>query len=141
MNNSNYGSLSEEIFLKPIPGIIEKYVAGSDGHIYSYPSGKPITEKSIPIRLADCNNGRYFIVGICNHGDIKHHCVHKLICLAFHGEKPFQNACVRHLDGNWSNNKPNNLMWGSYSENEDDKRRHGRALIGEKHWKSKTNSQ
>jgi len=38
---------------------------------------------------------------------------------------------VRHLDGDHSNNKPENLAWGSRVENEQDKRKRGtEELIG-----------
>jgi len=32
---------------------------------------------------------------------------------------------VRHLDGNPKNNSADNLAWGTYAENENDKRAHG----------------
>jgi hypothetical protein len=51
--------------------------------------------------------------------------IHRLVAEAFVGPAPFPNACVRHLDGNTRNNLPANLAWGTYQENEDDKRQHG----------------
>ncbi len=51
--------------------------------------------------------------------------IHILVAEAFIGPKPFPGACVRHLNGNPSNNEATNLAWGTYQENEDDKRRHG----------------
>jgi len=39
---------------------------------------------------------------------------------------------TRHLDGDKLNSKPDNLCWGTYAENEADKRRHGRTALGEK---------
>ena len=51
--------------------------------------------------------------------------VHILVAEAFIGPKPFAKACVRHLDGNPANNKSSNLMWGTYLENEEDKKLHG----------------
>ena len=46
--------------------------------------------------------------------------VHRLICLAFHGDPPFEGALVRHLDGNPQNNTPENLAWGTLLENASD---------------------
>lgn len=51
--------------------------------------------------------------------------VHILVAEAFIGEKPFDRACVRHLDGFSGNNKAINLAWGTYLENEKDKIIHG----------------
>ena len=51
--------------------------------------------------------------------------VHILVCESFNGRKPFQGACVRHLDGNPSNNVSGNLAWGTHAENEADKIIHG----------------
>lgn len=43
--------------------------------------------------------------------------VHILVCETFHGEKPFENAVVMHLDDNPSNNHKDNLKWGTQKEN------------------------
>lgn len=43
--------------------------------------------------------------------------VHQLICEAFHGPKPFEEAVVIHLDANSLNNKFENLKWGTQKEN------------------------
>jgi hypothetical protein len=43
--------------------------------------------------------------------------VHRLVCEAFHGAKPFGDAVVMHIDDNPMNNKPDNLKWGSQKEN------------------------
>lgn len=52
--------------------------------------------------------------------------VHKLVCRAFHGEKPSIEHEVRHLDGDTMNNHADNLAWGTRSENAKDRVRHGR---------------
>jgi hypothetical protein len=51
--------------------------------------------------------------------------IHRLMAEEFIGPPPFTMACVRHLDGNARNNSIENLAWGTYQENEDDKLRHG----------------
>lgn len=43
--------------------------------------------------------------------------VHQLVCEAFNGEKPFDNAVCMHLDEDYTNNVPSNLAWGSQKEN------------------------
>ena len=49
-----------------------------------------------------------------HYGNIK---VHKAVCEAFHGPKPFDGAVVIHIDEDATNNRPENLMWGSQKEN------------------------
>ena len=43
--------------------------------------------------------------------------VHQLVCEAFHGPKPFDDAVVIHLDEDAHNNRPENLKWGTQKEN------------------------
>lgn len=43
--------------------------------------------------------------------------VHKLVCEAFHGPKPSENAVCMHLDETRTNNTPSNLRWGTQKEN------------------------
>jgi len=70
-------------------------------------------------------------------GKKKSQSVHALICRAFFGNKPTHCDCTRHLDGNKLNNIPGNLRWGTYYQNEADKRRHGRVACGEKQGSAK----
>lgn len=65
--------------------------------------------------------------------------VHRIILETFVGKCPTGMEC-RHLDGNPQNNKLDNLCWGSHSDNEKDKSRHGTKMnpiwfdnIGSKH--------
>ncbi len=61
------------------------------------------------------------------HEGIRHtYWLHRLICKAFHGDPPVyagEEAHVRHLDADPSNNHADNLRYGSRSENERDKKR------------------
>ena len=50
--------------------------------------------------------------------------VHRLVAEAMI-PNPKNLPCVRHLDGDPSNNALENLAWGTYVQNEHDKRRHG----------------
>jgi hypothetical protein len=64
-------------------------------------------------------------------GTTKHVSVHRAVCEAFHGPAPTDKSCACHIDGDRLNNRPENLRWGSYKDNSDDKRRHGRLCRGE----------
>lgn len=44
--------------------------------------------------------------------------VHQLVCEAFHGPKPTPAHIVLHLDEDPSNNRPENLRWGTRKENQ-----------------------
>lgn len=67
--------------------------------------------------------------------------VHKLVCLAFHGVKPAGAECVRHLDGNRTNNTPGNLRWGTNKENAQDTILHGKQVSGFDHPNMKVTKQ
>ncbi len=53
--------------------------------------------------------------------------VHSLVASIFLKKpKTSKKLCVRHLDGNSKNNRVDNLAYGTYKENEADKKIHGR---------------
>lgn len=66
----------------------------------------------------------YLSVVLCNQDGHKSIRIHRLVATAF---IPNVNSlpCVRHLDGNPANNRVENLAWGTYADNENDKRKHG----------------
>jgi len=51
--------------------------------------------------------------------------VHILVCEAFHGPKPNWADCVRHLNGDFSDNRAENLSWGTWIEQSEDRKKHG----------------
>jgi hypothetical protein len=68
----------------------------------------------------------YLQVNLCGTGNIhKTVRVHKLVALAFLGKQPKNKPCVRHLNGNNTDNRSTNLAYGTYQENEQDKIKHG----------------
>ena len=120
--------------LREIPGTDRKYAAGEDGHIYCYSRAKVNAKRPCPFRVAESvgSNGYRFIALIAKETK-RSKAVHVLVCEAFHGPKLTPQHIVRHLDGNRENNVPSNLCWGTYAENEADKRRHGKTACGEAH--------
>jgi hypothetical protein len=108
---------------KKIPGISDKYLAGSDGFVYSsYGKGDSLRR----LRAGVCSGGNYFNVSVIEDvsGKRKSFCVHTLICRAFHGLAN-DGYSVAHLDGNSMNNVPENLSWKTMSDNLKDRFLHG----------------
>lgn len=57
--------------------------------------------------------------------------LHIVVAEAFHGPKPFPEAEVRHLDGDQTNCRADNVAWDSRVANEADKALHGTLRRGE----------
>lgn len=62
--------------------------------------------------------------------------LHRLVCIAFHGEPPFPGAQVAHGDGSRTNNAADNLSWKTALGNAEDRERHGRTQRGHAHYLS-----
>jgi hypothetical protein len=82
------------------------------------------------------NSGGYLTVGVCINGVKSRRGVHQLVADAFIGPVP-KGYLVRHLDGNRSNNTPQNLAYGTPRQNAEDRKSHGRYFYGEDHHNAK----
>lgn len=101
---------------RPIPSLPE-YLASSDGRIMRRPykarmnngghrfyGGEPTT--------GVLNDGRY-----CIAFQGKNYKVHRLVCEAFAGPPPFADAVCMHLNEDATDNRAENLQWGTQKEN------------------------
>lgn len=86
-----------------------------------------------PGRSTKCG---HLSVGLWRDGVKRNRKVHRLVLEAFVGPCPDGMEC-RHLDGNPTNNKLDNLVWGTSKENEADKLLHGTDNRGERQGGSK----
>lgn len=59
--------------------------------------------------------------------------VHRMVLSAFVGPPPTPGHCCRHLNGVPSDNRVENLAWGTHAENAADKIAHGTVPRGERH--------
>jgi hypothetical protein len=105
--------------------------------------GTIIGKRGVPVRTHPDTRG-YHYVRLYIEGRRQRRFVHPLVCEAFHGPKPFPEAQVRHLNGIKSDNRANNLKWGTSAENAADKKVHGTAwdvARGEQHCRAKLTDQ
>lgn len=133
--------LSNGVVLKRIPiSPNDDYRAGSDGQIYSRTRyagfGRKARADWYPLVGHQKSKG-YRTVSLCHENAKVTRHVHRLVCMAFHGEPASPAMQVRHLDGDPTNNVPTNLAWGTQEENWQDRRAHGRARVGGEHWAAK----
>ena len=118
----------------PFPGF-ENYLACSDGCVY-----RKIKQKryaSYPLKKVGGAISAYGYRLVSLPGRVK--AAHILIAAAFHGERPPWANQVRHLNGNKLDNRPENLAWGTYAENEADKARHGTNNVGTRNGRARLN--
>lgn len=57
--------------------------------------------------------------------------VHRLVCLAFHGEPPSPAHHAAHANDIKTDNRPENLRWATAKENAEDRQRNGLQVRGE----------
>lgn len=113
------------------------YRVGSDGTVWTC---KRRGTRRNDSRLFSCEwrqlkltpTGLGYLRCTLSHNNIvKDFSVHRIVLEAFRGPNPGGLVC-RHLDGDPQNNCADNLRWGTYTENENDKLIHGRRLMGER---------
>ena len=94
--------------VKPIPGF-PGYYAGDNGRIYSkrnFNRHAPVGDELKPLKLHN-NGGNYAGVTLCIASKRKYRKVHRLVFEAFHGS--CEGLQVHHVDGDPTNNTPENL--------------------------------
>ena len=98
------------------------YEFDAAGNAYSYKKHKRYG-KIMKLRI---NDSGYFLVSLVNkHGKQKQCRVNRMICSAFNGLPPTSEHQARHMNGVQTDNRAINLEWGTQSQNELDKIRHG----------------
>lgn len=103
---------------RAVPGA-PGYEASSLGRVRSFRRGEPQIKS---VRL-HANKYFYFNLWIDGVGETTW-TVHRAVATAFHGPRPSGLVC-RHLDGQHTNNRADNLAWGTPSQNNLDTVDHG----------------
>lgn len=106
----------------PIPGYEQTYEVSTRGRVNSRP--RPTTRGGILTWSPD--NYGYPRVTLVQGGKQRKVRVHLLVMAAFVGPTP-EGMEVRHLDGDSSNPRLDNLAFGTHAENMADMVRHGRS--------------
>jgi hypothetical protein len=117
---------------RDVPGF-PGYRVGEDGSVWSC-WGNRIAWDSRGRRLDTRHHrltpglrSRYLAVALRKDGKSYTRAVHRLVLEAFAGPCP-PNMEARHLDGNRTNNKRYNLLWGTRQENVADRLRHAARI-------------
>ena len=119
---------------RPIPSA-PLYEASSLGRVRTLPRTRDKRKRGkrlvpLVLKLQRAPNGyRYIQVSVS--GVARRCAVHRLVAEAFLGTPP-AGSITRHLDGDRSNNRANNLSWGTSAQNAADTIRHDRFAWGER---------
>lgn len=114
---------------RPIPSA-PGYVATADGRILSRSGWHGFAEREVAQSMSGTK--RYPAVTLFVEGRRVTRSVHVLIAEAFHGQRP-DGWHTRHLNGVRTDNRAENLAYGSARQNAADRVAHGTAPIGERH--------
>jgi hypothetical protein len=116
---------------------VEGIEVSSDGQVRTYWKQQPLgrgrgTRRVLgqnARQLQQYNRHGYRIVKVSKHEE---HKVHRLVLFAFVGPCPVGHE-ARHLNGNPSDNRLENLVWGTAKENNADQYRHGTRVASQRH--------
>ena len=113
------GYSMEEVW-KDIPGYEGRYQVSDQGRVRSFVK----SSHGVILRPGRMSGGHMSVA--LGRGNSQ--CVHKLVLLTFIGSAPEKHEC-RHLNGVPSDNRLENLRWGTRSENIKDDFLHGARTV------------
>ena len=122
---------------RDIPGYEGSYQVSSKGRVRSLPRVVPVYDRVRQVSYVRLCPGKILREAVCDRaGHVSVHLgkysrgipVHQLVMLAFHGYPP-PGMEARHLNGNPKDNRPENLKYGTHSENMLDMYRDGKGHI------------
>ena len=122
---------------RDIPGYEGAYQVSSRGRVRSLPRLVPVCDRIRRISYMRPCAGKILHPSVCDKaGHVSVHLgkhsrgipVHQLVMLAFHGWPPAGMEAM-HLNGNPADNRPENLRYGTHSENMTDMYRSGKGPL------------
>jgi hypothetical protein len=116
VNKDQITALARPKAIPSAPG----YFVDVDGEVYNH-RGRRMAQQ--------VTHKGYCRVALQINGESKSKSVHSLVAEVFIGPRP-KGLQIRHLDGNKTNNSPNNLSYGTAAQNEADKSLHGTKATG-----------
>ena len=122
-----------EVAYKDIPGF-PGYRIGSDGSVWSKRSRKMSGRLNSDWHRLTLTTRKSGYITACFRAGSKNHVryIHHLVLESFVGPRPDGMECCHGPDGA-SDNRLENLRWGTPEENDQDKLLHGRLLRGDRH--------
>lgn len=126
-----YGQFGDRLLpAMPLPGYDNQYCVDVFGCVWSRAKGDWK-------RLAPGHTSKgYQTITPARNGKYATQLVHRLVCEAYYGPAPGGLNQVRHLNGDQSDNAPENLDWGTQEQNWCDRAAHGGGM-GEAHHAAK----
>jgi hypothetical protein len=108
----------EKLIWKPVPGYEKVYQVSNDGRVRSrervtlFKRGTTMVRKKIAAKILKptVNADGYHVAELWEEGERERVYLHILVLRAFVGEAP-DGAVGRHIDGDLSNNRLDNLAW------------------------------
>lgn len=125
--------MSENEIWKDIPGYERYYQASTLGRVRSIRLRNGVSDKERPTPLilkTRAYKHGYHQLTLGTGNSMASYRLHRLIALTFHGPCPEECECL-HINGNPSDNRAENLRWGTKKENSHDKVIHGVKRVGE----------
>lgn len=119
---------------KDIPGFAGVYQVSNDGLV------RRVLPTQRYLRGTHGPHG-YYAVTLSSGGKRHRWQIHRLVARTFHGPEPFPGAVVRHLNDVRTDNRVENLAWGTHKDNSADSIRNGCTRRGERvPWAKMTDS-
>lgn len=131
-------STPSTVIYKDVPSF-PGYQVGDDGSVWTFWNRNwrfPRTIGDIPKRMKTTLCDGYPTVCLTRNGKEFSCRVHRLVLEAFVGPCPAGHECA-HDNGIRSDCRLSNLAWKTKKANQDDKRRHGTMVCGERHSRAK----
>ncbi len=124
---------------RPVRGWQTRYEISNKGRIRSLPSPLRPRRHSGKILKPTRDHDGYLSI-LLSDGKLKCHTkVHRLMLIAFTGVD-HKHLHAAHRNGNKIDNRLSNVCWTTQAQNNRDKMKHGRMVVGEKHHHAKLNA-